>query len=1138
MTKLRVSGHTLAEQEVLAEKFTAMVTDELTRVLEMFKALVKYQGLTAAGIPTTPEEVFAHWSATSEGVLADFTRDVYTSGSNAIAQKVAASHLVPMGSGVPGLPASYSASYVAKATNKMKNMAPAMWQNIQSELVIGTAKGESIDKLADRVAHAGSVSISRAELTARTEVVGASNYGSYDQASLLGGDEGVSKQWLATEDMRTRPDHRLADGQIVPLHSTFSVGGYSMLHPGDFTAPASEVCNCRCTIVYVFDDTMAPALCPGGGSDCVTDPDKLPAAPAPPALAPGSHAPAARVPAAPGPTALPPALSRDELVKVYQGVPDSVLNDVYDHVRTSIEDYDDDLATAIGGAFNLFEKSPGAAKLFTLSDSEIGQVLKIYADNSSLDVGWLDDVLGKVATPAPVPAASVAPGIMDVRGLSVISRPDTVNLVDSGTLGGTHGAKLLTDAKTGEKWVFKPYASADEEFGAKLDVSMARLQSRVGLPQPSTYTVRYNGHYGSLQSMHDAVDAFPGGTFDPLKLSSSDVLDIQQEQVFDWLISNNDAHSGNFLRMSNGHIVGIDKGQAYKYLSQDTSLDWKTSLHAPLPPNKPVYKTLWQAYADGKSVPLVDPSSGPLSDLIARVMGVSDDELKKLLRPYAEEALKAGKLAYGDLDKFYEAALKRKNDLAKDFQAMYDRANAERATHFAAGVGVPPTPATFVPSATGHLTTLPTSVTSYVKSQIYNGLDWKALDSGKGEDLWKAFQSVKDVNADAAGLTDLQMARIVDDVNGSVNAAQAAVQDYLNSPAGKKAVDDLAKSKVTPATPPAAGGTATVPSFGADGDISGIAPDAKLKIKGITLSDSTITSPNKAIWDTVLHIQNTWAGDTLNALQVLRTMDEQFAAYWGQPNAHWYETKMLKWAKTKPGKDYISTAGYTPKWGSIGKIKKPSSFAPPGTPKAAKVALGKPTPELDSLPKLTWNLQSSTTFDEISNSEALTLQNASAPWTAAEQRGLYVYSDSYYLDINPWLRGTNPHITESLKKSARDAQKGMRPSTRPMTLWRGTTAKQFGLGDNATAADLKKLIGKKMQDEGFFSTSVGSSAAFSYKPVLIQVEAPTGSQMAFIDHISANQGENEMLLAAGTKYEVLDVYEKGRQTVVRVRIIR
>jgi hypothetical protein len=200
--------------------------------------------------------------------------------------------------------------------------------------------------------------------------------------------------------------------------------------------------------------------------------------------------------------------------------------------------------------------------------------------------------------------------------------------------------------------------------------------------------------------------------------------------------------------------------------------------------------------------------------------------------------------------------------------------------------------------------------------------------------------------------------------------------------------------------------------------------------------------------------------------------------------------------------------------------------------------LGKPTPELDSLPKLKWDLQSSTTFDEIQYADALRMQNAATPWTAAEHSGLRTYTGSSYIDMNGWLRGKYPNSSDSIKKATRNAQAAMRPSTRAMTLWRGTSATQFGLGRSASIDDLKKLIGKKLQDEGFMSTSVGSSAAFSYNPVLLQIEAPAGSQMAFVDAISMNQGENEMLLAAGTKYEVLDVFPRGSQTVVRVRIIR
>jgi hypothetical protein len=620
--------------------------------------------------------------------------------------------------------------------------------------------------------------------------------------------------------------------------------------------------------------------------------------------------------------------------KVYQAIPDGTLNDVYKHVSTSINLYDEDLPTAIQQAYNLYATSPGGPKLFVLSDSEVGQVLKLYAENASKDVGWLDDALSKIA-PSTTPA-TVSPA---VAALDAATKDKIANVM-----------KILSE---------------------------------------KTVTVK--------DFMNDIAGLRAGF---PVANSLSD-LDIAQ---------------------------------------------------------------------------ILDEASG--------------------------------------------------THWADDLKA------------FTSGTGAPPVAPGFIPSATGHLAALPNTVTSFVKSGIYNQLDWKALDSGNGEELWKAFQAAKDINADAAGLTDLQMARIVDDVDGTGVKAQKAVQDFLNSPDGKKAVDDLAKAKTAPAPPPAASAPVSVPGFGADGDISGIDPSAMSKIKGITLSDSTITSPNKAIWDTVLHIQNTWAGDNLNALQVLRAMDEQFAAYWGQPNAHWYETKMVKWAKTKPGKDYISTAGYTPKWGSVGKIKKPSSFAPPGTPKAAKAAMGKPTPNLNSLPQLTWDLKSATKFDEMPYSEAENWLNTSTHLTTEQRSGLYTYTTHDYQDINGWLREEMPSISPRLRTAAKNSQAGMRPAPRAMTLWRGTGPKQFGLPNGTKIDEMRKLIGKTMQDEGFMSTSVGSSAAFGFNPVLMQIEAPEGSMMAFVDPFSSHPGENEMLLAAGTKYEILDVYPRGSQTVVRMRVIR
>jgi len=107
---------------------------------------------------------------------------------------------------------------------------------------------------------AGDFNRNRALMIARTETTTAANYG----ASLgnESADYETAKQWLAIEDANTRPDHTDADGQVVPNTDFFTVGGYSMYYPGDISAPAKEVCNCRCTAVYVplLDSLGLPIL--------------------------------------------------------------------------------------------------------------------------------------------------------------------------------------------------------------------------------------------------------------------------------------------------------------------------------------------------------------------------------------------------------------------------------------------------------------------------------------------------------------------------------------------------------------------------------------------------------------------------------------------------------------------------------------------------------------------------------------------------------------------------------------------------------------------------------------------------------------------------------------------------------------
>ena len=98
----------------------------------------------------------------------------------------------------------------------------------------------------------------RAELIARTETARSANIGSMVGAMSTG--LVTVKEWIAAKDNRTRRirrdanDHLHMDGVQLPIDQKFVVPAKTyidnMLHPGDSTAHAGNVCNCRCTLGY------------------------------------------------------------------------------------------------------------------------------------------------------------------------------------------------------------------------------------------------------------------------------------------------------------------------------------------------------------------------------------------------------------------------------------------------------------------------------------------------------------------------------------------------------------------------------------------------------------------------------------------------------------------------------------------------------------------------------------------------------------------------------------------------------------------------------------------------------------------------------------------------------------------------
>lgn len=153
----------------------------------------------------------------------------------------------------------WTSQYLNQAGNRMSNTPDEVYALIVQEVERGITEGRSLDRVREDVqkiltSTGTPVWKSRAMTVARTETIGATNAGVFRAAEIDAqqrGDVAPFKQWIATDDTRTRPTHDKADKQRTLLREPFVVGGARLLFPGDPTGPAAEVINCRCTLLPV-----------------------------------------------------------------------------------------------------------------------------------------------------------------------------------------------------------------------------------------------------------------------------------------------------------------------------------------------------------------------------------------------------------------------------------------------------------------------------------------------------------------------------------------------------------------------------------------------------------------------------------------------------------------------------------------------------------------------------------------------------------------------------------------------------------------------------------------------------------------------------------------------------------------------
>lgn len=122
---------------------------------------------------------------------------------------------------------------------------------IKAILQIGYSEGFTIETMTNELQDLfGNWEKYRSERIARTETTRAANDGAVKLYKLWGMEQ---KEWLSTNDDRTRDTHLEMNGQIVDINKDFeSPSGAKLSQPGDSNAPLAETVNCRCTVLPVI----------------------------------------------------------------------------------------------------------------------------------------------------------------------------------------------------------------------------------------------------------------------------------------------------------------------------------------------------------------------------------------------------------------------------------------------------------------------------------------------------------------------------------------------------------------------------------------------------------------------------------------------------------------------------------------------------------------------------------------------------------------------------------------------------------------------------------------------------------------------------------------------------------------------
>lgn len=277
--KLKVSyGRAMAETEAKIQAFTAdiqlkkealqSVTDASQRAaLESEIQSKVYQKQYQEALKGQISAIFDNLQSKQYDTIKEYLDDSYTKGFTGTMYDL-------HGQGIPLIFPIDQTQVVDALTMKTKLSKPlyqrlgvdidSLKKIVNSEISRGIATGRTWAEIAQIIDRRKNINLYRAARIARTEGHRVQQTAAFDamkKAKGKGAD--VVKQWDATLDDRTRPDHALLDGQIREVDEPFEVSGYQAMMPGQFGI-ASEDIHCRCVALqrarWALDDEELQTL--------------------------------------------------------------------------------------------------------------------------------------------------------------------------------------------------------------------------------------------------------------------------------------------------------------------------------------------------------------------------------------------------------------------------------------------------------------------------------------------------------------------------------------------------------------------------------------------------------------------------------------------------------------------------------------------------------------------------------------------------------------------------------------------------------------------------------------------------------------------------------------------------------------